>query len=187
MKHKGNFVFFWTGRDVFSNWHSSPFVVNNTRFAHGEQWMMYCKAKLFDDHEMAEKILAETDPKENKKQGKNVRGFVETVWKANAKRLVKIGLREKYLQNPRMLRTLLSTQGKRIVEASPYDRIWGIGMAMDHPDATNPDRWKGQNLLGEAHDEVRDELLKLEALPERAEKAVRSALRSLASENSPTP
>lgn len=176
MKRRDNFVFFWGSSNVFSNWHPSPFNYRGIQFAQNEQWMMYGKAMLFGDKEKAREILEETDPKENKRQGREVSGFVESVWNNNADRIVQVGLREKYLQNPKMLTTLLKTRGYLLVEASPYDKIWGIGLKDSHPDATHPDRWPGQNKLGQLQTDLRDWFdLNRDNLPERAQAALRVA------------
>lgn len=176
MKEKGNFLFFWGWRDIPSNWHPAKFTYKGIEFDQNEQWMMYCKAKLFGDDSMAEEILLETDPKKNKDQGRAVKGFNDAKWNAKADQLVMIGLREKYLQNPKLLQWLLSKNGKQFAEASPYDKRWGIGLKDSHPDAMNPDKWPGENRLGKLHDELIHMLLhRTNELPERAKKAVEHA------------
>jgi len=181
MTERDNFVFFWGKQDIASNWHPAKFEVRGRKFGQAEQYMMYAKACLFNDQEMADKILQETDPAKNKKQGRQVRGFDQAIWDQKADELVKIGLREKFLQNPRMLQWLVSTEGKQLAEASPYDKIWGIGLKANHPDAVTPEKWPGQNRLGKTLEQLRDDLLlKPEALPPRAAKAVENAKAAVA-------
>ncbi len=159
MKTTDKFVFFFTDKDAFSNWHPSPFSVKNVKFTCAEQYMMYCKAKLFGDHEIADKIIASTSPKEQKALGRAVRGYDDEIWKKRRFAIVVAGLVYKFEQNPATKKLLLETQGKILVEASPYDKIWGVGLAASDPNILDPSKWKGQNLLGKALMEVREILM----------------------------
>ena len=155
---KREFVFFWGG--YLSNWYSSSFIDPKTQlqFSNNEQWMMYQKAKLFGDDEMALKILAEPNPKKNKKFGRQVKGFNESIWAKNACEIVIMGCELKFSQNPTLLSQLLKTQDKELVEASPYDKIWGIGLSEKLALKIPPEKWPGQNLLGKCLVKVRSKL-----------------------------
>ncbi|GBO88653.1 NADAR family protein [Marinobacter salsuginis] len=179
MKTTADFVFFWGNKDPFSNWHPSPFRYKGNSFSHVEQFMMFGKAQLFGDRSVAEEILNTRDPRKCKALGREVRGFVEKTWDQECEKIVGIGCREKFLQNPDLLRELLATGDRMIVEASPYDRIWGIGLKADHPDAIYPERWRGDNRLGKVISEVRSFLINNyihQSLPERAHEAMKQAL-----------
>lgn len=181
MKQRDGFVFFWGKQDIASNWHPAKFTYKDREFVQAEQWMMYCKAMTFGDEAMAEKILSETDPAVNKKQGRAVQGFDEEIWNQRADKMVMVGLREKFLQNPNMLEWLLSTEGKQLAEASPYDKIWGIGLKANHPDATSTEKWPGKNKLGILLTDLRDRfLLEPEAFPDQARATIQKAQRAIA-------
>lgn len=150
------------GKSVFSHWYEAPFVVEGTRYATAEHFMMAGKARLFDDAQALERILAATSPNEAKKLGRTVKGFDDARWSAACFDLVVAGNLAKFSQNAAMGKFLKATGSRVIVEASPVDRIWGIGMAADDPHAANPRLWKGLNLLGFALMEVRERLLEQE-------------------------
>jgi ribA/ribD-fused uncharacterized protein len=151
------FTFFWRG--PFSQWHPSQFVVGGIAFSHAEQFMMYGKAMLFGDRETAGRILKAQTPKEQKALGRKVNGFDEAVWGLFREGVVFTGSYAKYTQNPALRKALLATRGTTLVEASPYDRVWGIGLGEDDPRARDRARWRGLNLLGEALTRVREALL----------------------------
>ena len=142
----------------FSQWHPSCFEVDRITFTHAEQYMMYGKAKLFDDHATAAAILMAAHPSEQKRLGQQVKNFHEHIWVQERERIVKAGNRAKFKQNPDMLAALLATDGTVLVEASPTDRIWGIGLAVDDPRALDQTQWLGLNLLGFALTDLRAEL-----------------------------
>ena len=123
-----------------------------------EQYMMAGKAQLFGDEERRKEILACSDPKQIKALGRKVRGFDQVVWDKFKYAIVLNGNWCKFSQNRELREFLLSTGNSVLVEASPYDRIWGIQLSADAPEAQNPFRWRGENLLGFALMEVRDEL-----------------------------
>lgn len=152
------FVFFWQPPAPFGQWTPSPFTVEGVDYGCAEQWMMACKARLFGDAEALAKILASDSPRRHKALGRQVRGFSGPVWEAARMEIVVAGNRAKFSQNPELRDVLLATGDKVLVEASPYDRIWGIGLRADDPRVHDPERWRGQNLLGEALMQVRDEL-----------------------------
>lgn len=146
--------FFWGG--PFSNWYESPFVHNSRRFNCGEQFMMYNKAVLFNDLVMAEKIMATDDPRLQKKYGRKVEGFQVDTWNSLSKDIVKDGLRAKYLQSEVLKKALTRHSDCLFIEASPYDRIWGIGYSEENAEQ-NINNW-GENRLGEILTELSKEI-----------------------------
>lgn len=150
------FAMFWDG--PFSQWQPARFTVCDVRFNCAEQFMMVCKASLFKDIKSVMKILQSMDPREQKKLGRNVRGFDVEVWAPVAKDLVYAGNLAKFTQNADLLRHLGNTSGCTLVEASPYDKIWGIGLAEEDPLAWNRATWQGTNWLGEVLTNLRTDL-----------------------------
>ncbi|MGD8191080.1 NADAR family protein [Brevibacillus ginsengisoli] len=162
------FLFFWghtppsdgsVDKSCLSQWWMSPFVVEGTKYSCAEQYMMAQKARLFQDDEMFAAILKAKHPKEMKAFGRAVRNFDKAVWESKCYEIVKRGSLAKFSQNPQLGDYLRSTKNRILVEASPRDRIWGIGMGQANPDAENSMKWRGRNLLGFALTEARDELL----------------------------
>ena len=152
-------TFFWGTENPLSNWHPARFAVNDVQFLNSEQFMMFCKAKLFGDEEVASKILAATTAREHKALGRQVRGFDESKWNEKRENYVQVGCRAKFAQNPALLEFLLATDGTELVEASPYDRIWGVGLAANNPDIHDKSKWLGLNLLGKCLMQVRAQFL----------------------------
>lgn len=120
--------------------------------------MMYKKALLFNDEIAAQNIMSAQYPKEQKAIGRNVQNFDNNYWKQEREQIVYTGNYEKFTQNPKLLYKLLDTAPLLIVEASPVDNIWGIGMAEDNPLITDPANWQGLNLLGKALTKLRNNL-----------------------------
>lgn len=143
---------------VFNNWHASSFVVDETTYNCGEQWMMAQKALVFKDMESYDKIMTSQVPASMKAYGKRVKNFDEKEWSQKRYGIVRAGLRQKFLQNSDLLAVLLGTGDKEICEASPYDKIWGIGVDARHPDINAPSKWQGQNLLGKILMNIREEI-----------------------------
>ena len=161
------YVFFWghqpssdgrVTKACFSQWWEGPFSADGIEYRTAEHFMMASKARLFDDAVTLERILAAPHPKQAKDLGRSVAGFEEAVWLAHRFEYVVAGNLAKFSQNPELADFLLGTGMRVLVEASPVDRIWGIGLPGDSPDAARPDRWKGLNLLGFALMEVRYQL-----------------------------
>ncbi len=163
------YLFFWghqpqkdgtIGATCMSQWFDQDcsFVVNGIRYQTAEHWMMAEKARLFDDPEMVERILASNSAAKAKKLGRLVHNFDTEKWEANAFEIVKQGSIHKFGQNPPLKEYLLNTNNRVLVEASPLDKIWGIGLAKDHEHAAQPAFWQGRNLLGFALMEARDVL-----------------------------
>lgn len=120
--------------------------------------MMAEKARIFDDPKACEEIMASYNPMDMKKLGRRVRNFNSYVWDLNCVDVVRMANLAKFSQNLKLKAFLLSTDDKILVEASPYDKIWGIGLSADDPDAIIPSRWPGENRLGFVLMEVREAL-----------------------------
>ncbi|MEU1125585.1 NADAR family protein [Streptomyces sp. NPDC005899] len=145
-------------QSCLSQWWPSPFTVDGVTYASAEHWMMAGKARLFGDAEALERAVAARSPAEAKKAGRLVRGFDDAVWVRERFALVVAGSEHKFGQDP-ALRSYLAGTGERVlVEASPLDRIWGIGLAKDDPRTADPASWRGLNLLGFALMEARARL-----------------------------
>lgn len=166
----GKYLFFWghqPSRDgaitktCFSQWWISPFNVDGAEYKTAEHWMMAKKALLFNDTEILDQVLIAKSPAEAKKLGRQVKNYDDKTWLENRYTIVKEGNFHKFGQNPELKEFLLSTNDRVLVEASPVDAIWGIGMTADHQGVENPANWRGLNLLGFALMEVRDELKSL--------------------------
>lgn len=158
------FLFFWghtPARDgsmtksCFSQWSESEFVVDDILYKTAEHWMMIKKAELFEDEEIKLKILAAKSAAEAKELGRKVRNFNAEIWNAKKFEIVVEGNLHKFQQNTEMGEFLKNTNNRILVEASPFDKVWGIGIAQDHKNILRPDCWKGENLLGFALMEVR--------------------------------
>lgn len=156
---ENGFVFFFYTEDPFSNWHPATFTLKGETFDCSEQYMMWAKAMLFGDTAIAARILrTRNNPQKQKLLGRAVSGFDATVWDEASFGLVLEGCVAKFEQNPRMLKNLLDTGDAVLVEASPYDPIWGVKLDMDDPKILDPKNWQGQNRLGKVLMEVRERL-----------------------------
>jgi len=141
-----NYHFFWESFSPFSNWHMCKFVYKGIRFNCSEQAMMWEKAMSCSDENAAARVLEEVDPSKQKAIGRSILNFNVQKWDSEKYETVKGILRHKFGQNPELKKALLKHSGKTFVEASPYDRIWGIGYS-DIEALANMDNW-GDNLLG---------------------------------------
>ncbi|MFI1098001.1 NADAR family protein [Streptomyces sp. NPDC020917] len=146
------------GPGCLSQWWPSPFTVDGVGYATAEHWMMAGKARLFGDAEAERKAVAAGHPRTAKSVGRTVRGFDEQVWERERFALVTEGSVHKFRQHPDLRDYLLGTGSRVLVEASPLDRVWGIGLAADDPRAEDPAAWRGLNLLGFALMEARARL-----------------------------
>lgn len=143
----------------FSQWYLSDFTNSaGITFCCGEQYMMYKKAILFGDDDAVKKILKEKDPAKIKALGRSVKNFSEDKWNKYKYKLVLRGNKLKFSQNKLLADRLKETGSKVIVEASPYDKIWGIGISANVAVNMPVDKWPGLNLLGKALMEVRSYL-----------------------------
>jgi hypothetical protein len=146
------------GASCLSQWWPSPFTVDGIAYATAEHWMMAGKARLFGDAEAERGVLTSGHPSQAKKAGRLVRGFDEATWERERFRIVVEGSVHKFAADGALREFLLNTGDRVLVEASPVDRVWGIGLAADDAAASDPERWKGLNLLGFALMEARDRL-----------------------------
>jgi ribA/ribD-fused uncharacterized protein len=151
-----DFVFFWNGWP--SQWYPSEFTVGGVRYVCAEQFMMAEKARLFGDEATRKKILGTRSPRDHKALGRKVTPFDEKRWTAACREIVYQGNVAKFEQSPDLLELLLATGDKTLVEASPSDCIWGIGLAADDGRAMDRSAWRGTNWLGEALMRVRADL-----------------------------
>ena len=145
-------------KSCLSQWWMEDFYTTADSYLCMEQYMMAAKAELFGDKEIRDQILKCSDQKQIKALGRKVRGFEQKVWDKFKYAIVLLGNWHKFSQNRELREFLLSTGDSVLVEASPYDAIWGIRLAASSPEAQDPMKWRGQNLLGFALMEVRDEL-----------------------------
>ncbi len=156
------FTFFWRETEkfgLFSQWYLRDFVdESGNKYNCSEQFMMAMKAQLFCDEETLIKIRAEKSPRNQKKLGRSVKGFSESEWNKVARKVVYAGNKYKFEQNPDLLKTLLETAGTTLVEASPYDKVWGIGLKENDPRALDRATWEGSNWLGEVLTSLRKDL-----------------------------
>lgn len=149
------YIFFWScgkaegPKRCLSQWFNAPFEVDGIVFPTAEHWMMYWKAVLFEDYTTADKILAAQDPQVVKSLGRQVANFNEYIWSQWRYPIVEEGNYYKFSQNKDICDWLCSTT-EHLVEASPYDTIWGIGLGVGNPDCLDENTWKGLNLLGKA-------------------------------------
>lgn len=147
MDNSQKYHFFWRG--PLSQWRVSHFKEDDIMYCCAEQYMMYKKALLFKDTETANAILETSAPKEHQLLGRQVKNFNQDIWNQHAKDIVYQGNLLKFTQNPKLLDELLATGDKILVEASPIDRIWGIGLDEDAALTTPDVEWEGLNWLGE--------------------------------------
>ncbi|QIJ65014.1 NADAR family protein [Streptomyces sp. JB150] len=161
------YLYFWghrprpdgrIGPSCLSQWWPAPFTADGVEYATAEHWMMAAKARLFGDAEAERRVLAAAHPAEAKKAGRLVRGFDEGVWERERFGIVVEGSVRKFAAREELRHYLLGTGERVLVEASPVDRVWGIGLAADDEAAAHPERWRGLNLLGFALMEARDRL-----------------------------
>ena len=141
------FKFFWKG--PLSQWYLSSFVVDNVMYNCAEQFMMAEKARLFKDIDSEMKIMSTKSPREQQAIGRQVKDFHLQKWNSVARDIVTRGNIAKFSQNEDLKIILLSTDGMTLVEASPFDKIWGIGMAETDVDIHDKSKWRGTNWLGE--------------------------------------
>lgn len=161
---RDEFVLFWGGWP--SQWYPAgeerplpaAFIVRGVHYTHAEQYMMAAKAELFGDKKTHAKIMKCSDPMGHKELGRAVTPFRAKEWDAVAPGVVILGNLAKFSQNKALRKRLLHTLEKTIVECSPEDTIWGIGMYASDPRATMPSEWNGENKLGAALMAVRSML-----------------------------
>lgn len=159
------YIFFWGHRpsadgsitkSCFSQWFDCRFTVDGVEYSTAEQYMMAQKALLFSDRKIYNDIMNASHPKQFKDLGRQISGFDEKIWNQHKTDIVINGNIAKFSQNQELKYFLLNTNNRILVEASPYDKIWGIGMKSDDTRCENPTLWDGENLLGFCLMEVRD-------------------------------
>lgn len=162
MRVTDKFTFFYGSSECFSNWYKgTPFYWGGCHFQNSEQYMMFRKAQLFGDERAEDAILETPDPRSVKMLGRLVKGFNKAEWDSCAKPLIYDGLCCKFAQNRDILAQLLKTYPTTLVEASPHDTIWGIGLSEDDPRALDPAQWLGTNWLGEVLTDLRYDITPL--------------------------
>ena len=166
------YIFFWDHEEkegeatkkCLSQWYDCQFESEGKKYYTSEQYMMAQKALLFKDQETYDKIMNSKIPKEIKELGRQVKNFSSEIWNKKKFEIVTNGNIAKFSQNEKLKNFLLNTKNKILVEASPYDNIWGIGMSEDDNDILDEKKWKGQNLMGKAIMKAR-EFIKKQNLP----------------------
>ncbi|HFG6906773.1 NADAR family protein [Acinetobacter baumannii] len=166
--HQFKYLYFWghipkkanlIDKSCFSQWFPAQFNVEGIEYFTAEHYMMAQKAKLFNDKEIFAQILQVKHPNEAKQLGRKVRNYDEQIWREKRFDIVVQANFAKFSQHPELKKFLLATKDRILVEASPVDKIWGVGMAQDHPHIQDPSLWQGLNLLGFALIHVRELLL----------------------------
>jgi len=149
-------------KSCFSQWYESEFEVNGIKYLTAEHYMMAEKALLFGDKKNHQKIIESEKAGEVKEFGRKVQNFNQRVWEENRFEIVVRGNFHKFSQNEELSEFIKNTKDQILVEASPVDKIWGIGLAQNDENAEIPYFWNGLNLLGYALMEARDILNKIE-------------------------
>ena len=156
MRITDKYVFFYGGE--FSQWHKCAFTYKGLTYNCAEQAMMHQKALLFGDVSVARMIMSATSPKEQKALGREVQNFDQTKWSKESDKIVTEINYCKFSQNPALKKLMLSVGEKTFVEASPRDRIWGIGMGENSYGVEDPYNWNGKNKLGQCLTEVSNKI-----------------------------
>ncbi len=159
------YIFFWghgktsdesVTKTCLSQWWDCSLVVDGVAYHTAEQYMMAQKTVLFGDEKIREEIMAADHPKQFKELGRKITHFDQKVWDEHCCEIVIRGNVAKFSQNAELREFLLGTNMRVLVEASPYDKIWGIGMGADDGKCENPTLWNGTNFLGFCLMEARD-------------------------------
>jgi ribA/ribD-fused uncharacterized protein len=153
MRITDSFVIFYGG--IYSQWYPSTFTLDGKTYCTAEQYMMEQKALFFEDEAVANAIMRTRNPMEQKALGRQVRGFDADKWNTVARGIVFKANMAKFTQNAALGDALRRTGGRVMVEASPTDRIWGVGLAESDNRVFDPTQWDGTNWLGEALMDVR--------------------------------
>ena len=149
-------------KGCFCQWYLSDFVIDGVTYSSAEKYMMAMKAKIFNDEEIFQQIMATDDQAKAKGLGRLVKNFDFTVWEKYRMSIIFNGNVAKFSQNEQLKHFLLSTGKKVIVESSFDDDIWGIGLSEEDAMKVTPTEWKGTNLLGYTLIAVRDYLMESE-------------------------
>ena len=158
-----NYIYFWkiseNPHGVFSQWYMSEFTHSNIKYNCTEQFMMAKKAELFFDTINYKKIMNSTDPVKMRKLGRKVKNYDNAIWEEHSYKIVLQANLCKFVQDKYLRDILLATKDKILVEASPYDKIWGVGLSAKNPKILNENTWNGKNLLGKVLMNVRTRLM----------------------------
>lgn len=152
------YYFFYGYNNPLSQWYNANFIIDDLNFNSAEQWMMYSKAKLFNDHEKMNEIIKEPNQSCQRKLGRQVNGFKESIWIEKREEIVRIGNQEKFIQNKELNFFLKETNKMILAETSPVDLIWGIGFSTNDLERFDNSKWRGLNLLGNILMEIRQKL-----------------------------
>ncbi|RAJ59884.1 hypothetical protein K378_04581 [Streptomyces sp. Amel2xB2] len=162
------YLYFWgdrprrdgsAGKGCLSQWWFAPFEADGVEYATAEHWMMARKARLFGDADAERRAVEAVHPRQAKDVGRSVRGFDQDVWERERFAIVVEGSLRKFAHHGELREFLLGTSSRVLVEASPLDRVWGVGLAADDARVRDPAQWRGENLLGFALMEARTRLL----------------------------
>ena len=157
-------VFFFSGNPAlneykeFSNMHEAPFQIEGTTFPTVEHYFQWSKARMFGDAAAQGKIMKTSSAKSVKAIGKKVVGFKEEEWSEKKDQVMAAALKAKFMQHPELLKKLRETGTRRIAEADPRGKYWGIGTSADTSKAKDPERWPGKNKMGSLLEALRTEL-----------------------------
>lgn len=152
------YIFFYGG--CFSQWFPSVFEIYGMKFVTAEQFMMYCKAIVFSDMKAASQILKTSNPEKQKRIGRLVKNFNDEIWDQHKLQVVYMGNYAKFTQNADLNNELKNTGYRLLVEASPTDKIWGIGLGLNNKLIYDRNNWRGQNYLGKIITKVRNDIFK---------------------------
>lgn len=144
---------------VFSQWYASPMVIDGVEYGCAEQYMMAQKALLFGDLVRHRAVMATSNPAEQKAIGRAVKGFDKRTWDSVSRDVVMRASLHKFTSDPRLRAKLLMTEGTTLVEASPTDVIWGVGLDELDPRVHDRSQWQGLNWLGQVLNDLRDSML----------------------------
>lgn len=156
-EEKFDYIYFWkhraeangsVGTGCLSQWWPASFKIGEQEYPTAEHFMMHSKAMLFGDEETARKILETESPKQVKALGRSVKDFDSQLWQEHRFAVVLRGNLAKFSQNENLKDYMFSTGESILVEASPTDTIWGIGLSEEQARNQSPAEWKGLNLLG---------------------------------------
>jgi ribA/ribD-fused uncharacterized protein len=152
------FIFYFSEDSLYSHWYKCDFFVAGEKYCCVEQYLMYRKAILFGDNDVAKKIMNSSRPSWHRMLGKQITGFDKKKWHDHCRTFSLEGNLAKFSQNPVLKEALMQSAGKFFAEASPYDRVWGIGLSLSNPQNLVRANWRGKNWAGESLDATRKEL-----------------------------
>ena len=160
MRRENDYTFFY--KEWLSQWNMESFKDNEgIEYTCAEQYMMAKKAQLFKDHDAYDVIMTDIHPRKMQQYGRQVSNFDKSVWDQNAIAIVYQGNLYKFQDNPELLKKLITTRGTTLVEASPVDKIWGIGLSEDNYKCLKRENWRGTNWLGYTLTNLRDNYFKV--------------------------